>query len=260
MEGNVLIIVDQFEEVFRFKRAWTAEHPEDEAASFVKLLLEGAQQSDMPIYVALTMRSDYLGDCAQFCGLPEAINEGLYLIPRMTRDQRREAITGPVAVGGGEIAPRLVNRLLNDVGDNSDQLPILQHALMRTWDCWRKKGGRGPIDLLHYEQIGTMAGALSQQADEAYNELTAGGQELAQKIFKCLTEKGADNREVRRPCTLRELIEVTGGSEEELKAVINTFRERAFLMPSADMALTSESIIDISHESLIRGWASRRCC
>ena len=38
MEGNVLIIVDQFEEVFRFKRAWTAEHPEDEAASFVKLL------------------------------------------------------------------------------------------------------------------------------------------------------------------------------------------------------------------------------
>ena len=258
MEGNLLIVVDQFEEVFRFKRASTAEHPEDEAAAFVKLLLEGAQQSDMPIYVALTMRSDYLGDCAQFCGLPEAINEGLYLIPRMTRDQHREAITGPVAVEGGEIAPRLVNRLLNDVGDNPDQLPILQHALMRTWDCWRKQGRSGPIDLAHYEQIGTIAGALSQQADEAYNELTSGRQELAQKIFKCLTEKGADNREVRRPCTLKELIEVTGGTEEELKAVIETFRERAFLMPSADKALTSESIIDISHESLIRGWEKLR--
>ena len=184
MEGNLLIVVDQFEEVFRFKRASTAEHPEDEAAAFVKLLLEGAQQSDMPIYVALTMRSDYLGDCAQFFGLPEAINEGLYLIPRMTRDQHREAITGPVAVGGGEIAPRLVNRLLNDVGDNPDQLPILQHALMRTWDCWRKQGRSGPIDLAHYEQIGTIAGALSQQADEAYNELTSGRTGVGAKDFQ----------------------------------------------------------------------------
>ena len=51
---------------------------------------------------------------------------------------------------------------------------------------------------------------------------------------------------------------MTGGSEEKLKAVIDAFRERAFLMPSADKALTSESIIDISHESLIRGWEKLR--
>ncbi len=258
IEDNLLIIVDQFEEVFRFKRASTAEHPENEAAAFVKLLLEGAQQRDMPIYVLLTMRSDYLGKCAQFLGLPEAINEGLYLIPRMTRDQRREAIAGPVAVGGGEIAPRLVNRLLNDVGDNTDQLPILQHALMRTWDRWKTQSAGGPIDLPHYEQIGTMTGALSQQADEAYNELTKDEQELSQKMFKCLTEKDADNHEVRRPRTLKELIEEIGGTEEKLKGVIERFRKRAFLMPSSDKPLTCESTIDISHESLIRGWEKLR--
>lgn len=83
------------------------------------------------------MRSDYLGDCAQFWDLPEAINDGQYLIPRMTREQRRAAITGPVAVGGAKITPQLVNRLLNDVGDNPDQLPILQHALLRTWEKWQ---------------------------------------------------------------------------------------------------------------------------
>ena len=147
--GNLLIVADQFEEIFRFQQASTAIHPDDEAAAFVRLLLEGARQSTYPIYVVLTMRSDYLGDCARFAGLPEAVNEGLYLIPRMTRDQRREAITGPVAVGGGEIAPRLVNRLLNDVGDNPDQLPIMQHALMRMWDCWQSGGAVGPIDLPH---------------------------------------------------------------------------------------------------------------
>ena len=30
----------------------------------------------MPICVVLTMRSDFLGDCAQFPGLAEAINAG----------------------------------------------------------------------------------------------------------------------------------------------------------------------------------------
>ena len=42
------------------------------------------------------MRSDFLGDCTQFPGLAEAINAGQYLVPRMTRDERRAAIEGPI--------------------------------------------------------------------------------------------------------------------------------------------------------------------
>ena len=47
-------------------------------------------------------------------------------------------ITGPIGVRGGRIAPSLVQRLLNDVGDDIDQLPVLQHALMRAWDHWER--------------------------------------------------------------------------------------------------------------------------
>src|SRR5262249_48774309 len=130
---NLLVIADQFEELFRVEQGAKNEALENNKAAIVKLLLEAANQRELPIYVALTIRSDYLGDCAQFQDLPEAINEGQYLIPRMTREQRGRAVTGPVAVGGAEITPRLVNRLLNDVGDNPDQLPILQHPLMRAW-------------------------------------------------------------------------------------------------------------------------------
>jgi hypothetical protein len=128
---KLLVVVDQFEELFRFRAARAATSADDEAAAFVKRLLEAAHQRDFSLYVVLTMRSDFLGDCAQFQGLPEAINDGQYLIPRMTRDERRMAITGPVGVTRGKMAEPLINRLLNDVGDNPDQLPILQHALMR---------------------------------------------------------------------------------------------------------------------------------
>jgi predicted Zn-dependent protease with MMP-like domain len=115
------------------------------------------------------------------------MNDSQYLIPRLTRDQLQAAITGPVGVGNAQITPRLVNRLLNDVGDNPDQLPILQHALMRTWN-YHKIGE--PIDLQHYEAIGGMDKALSQHADEIYNQLPdARCQKIAEKLFKYLTEK-----------------------------------------------------------------------
>lgn len=254
---NLLIVVDQFEELFRVKGA-TGAARSDDAAAFVKLLLEATRQTELPIYVLITMRSDFLGDCAQFRDLPEMINDGQYLIPRMTRDQRREAITGPVAVGGAEITPRLVNRLLNEVGDNPDQLPLLQHALMRMWQQWEKEGEtRAPLDLPHYESIGGLSEAISRHADEAYDELSSErSRRIAEILFKLLTERGSDNREIRRPTRLAEVCAVAGAEKDEVRAIIEGFRRegRSFLMPPPGVALRDNTFIDISHESLIRGW------
>lgn len=254
---KLLLVVDQFEELFRFRAAQEGSNI-DEACAFVKLLLEAAQQRELSIYIVLTMRSDFLGDCAQFQGLPEAINEGQYLIPRMTRDERRFAVTGPVGVTRGKITEALINRLLNDVGDNPDQLPILQHALMRTWDHWQTHRRDGePIGLEHYEAIGTMSDALSRHADEAFNELPdERSRKIAEGLFKALSERGADNREIRRPTRLDTICKITGASPAEVIRVIDVFRGggRSFLMPPFGTELYADSVIDISHESLIRNW------
>ncbi len=274
---NLLVVVDQFEELFRFAREARktgSERFDNDAAAFVKLLLEAVKpnesgQHEANIFVVLTMRSDFLGDCSQFWDLPEAINESQYLIPRLTRDQLREVIEGPVAVGGGQIAPRLVNLLLNNIADNQDQLPILQHALMRTWDEWRRsqhkhQSSSGTIDLCCYEAIGGMAEALSLHADEALNEvgkqMGRRGQTLAEKMFKCLAERTESNLEVRRPARLDEICAVSDATESEVIDVIDTFRapSRSFLMPPAGTALNAGSWIDISHESLIRQWDALR--
>ncbi|HSS50881.1 MAG TPA: hypothetical protein VLX28_18220, partial [Thermoanaerobaculia bacterium] len=167
------------------------------------------------------------------------------------------AITGPVAVGGAEISPRLVSRLLNDVGDNPDQLPILQHALMRTWDAREADHAAGePLDLRHYEAIGTMGEALSQHAEEALAELDDEGKRLAETLFKALTEKGLDGRGIRRPATLAEVSALAGKDEAALTAVVERFRlpGRSFLMPPVGAPLHAATFLDISHESLMRIW------
>ena len=223
----------------------------------MNLLLEVKQQKTYPIFVVLTMRSDFLGDCTQFPDLAEAINAGQYLVPRLTRDERRAAIEGPVRVGGAEIAPVLLTRLVNDVGDNPDQLSILQHALNRTWARWREVGGEGPLDLRHYEAIGTMASALDQHAEQAYAELGGPRRQLiCELLFKALTDKATDSRGVRRPTKLGDLCALTDSTEAEVIEVIGVFRDpsRSFLMPPAGDALQARTVIDISHESLMRVW------
>ena len=251
---NLLVVVDQFEELFRFRQDSAAL---ERAEAFVTLLLEAAQDPERAVHVILTMRSDFFGDCAAFAGLSESVNRGAYLVPRLTRDQLKEIIEGPARVGGGKLAPRLVQRLLSDVSRDPDQLPVLQHALMRTWDRWKLETPRPEnIDLAHYEGIGGMTEALSRHADEVFLALDPERQQMVGCLFKALTQKGADDRGVRTPKRLGQLCAILQSDEDSVKGVIDAFRMPGvtFLMPGPEVVLNSTHVIDISHESLMRVW------
>ena len=258
-ETNFLLVVDQFEEIFRFHEAGQSQ--QEMANEFVSLLLEAVAQKDVPIYVVLTMRSDFIGECGQFEGLAEIVNRGEFLIPRLTREQYKRVIEGPIKVAGGQISPRLLQRLLNDLGQQADQLPCLQHALMRTWDVWAEKGDADALDLDDYQSVGRMSQALSLHADEIYSSLGSDRQrELCAGVFKALTVQESENRGIRRPQRLGRLCQILDVSEAELVPLVDSFRRPGvtFLMPSQEVVLNERTIIDISHESLMRVWTRLR--
>jgi energy-coupling factor transporter ATP-binding protein EcfA2/cytoskeletal protein RodZ len=256
-DTNILLMVDQFEELFRFKRSRRDESSFNESEAYVKLLVEAINQTKLPIYMVLTMRSDFIGECSQFQDLTRLINRSNYLIPQMTRDDFRDAVTGPVAVGQATIDPNLVQQLLNDVGDNPDQLPILQHAMMRTWDYWlQQKDTERQISLSDYNAVGRMEKALSEHANEAYEELSDREKEICENMFKTLTDKGGDNIGIRRPTRVEVIADIARADVDEIIKVVEVFRApgRSFLAPAHHIELTAESVIDISHESLMRIW------
>ncbi|MFN9373810.1 MAG: hypothetical protein ACK6D3_18155, partial [Planctomycetaceae bacterium] len=205
-ETNVLVLVDQFEELFRYREKIDAVEPAEreriryqrhsEATEFVDLLLTAARQTHvpeeqrLPVYVVITMRSDFLGNCDLFQGLPEAINDSQFLTPRMTRDQLRDAIVEPLSVFNAQADPTLVGRILDDLGAESDQLPLMQHALMRTWniacqplEVWRTRPLRLTLDDYLHSTVGGVAHALDNHANEIYaglqGEPTRSGQTVA---------------------------------------------------------------------------------
>jgi WD40 repeat protein/energy-coupling factor transporter ATP-binding protein EcfA2 len=260
-----LIVIDQFEEIFRFRqRNSDKEGAINDSEAFVNLFLSAIDknESPIPVYFILTMRSDFLDNCTEFEGLPEAINRGHFLMPRMTNQELRSAIVKPIETFHATITNRLVDRLIADVGDKTDQLPVLQHALMRVWDYWiGSHVGDQPIDINHYETIGTISRALSIHAEEIFDELESPRNKLnTEKLFKALTDLDKDKKGTRRPTTFKELLALTEANEDELTEIIELFRlpGRAFLMPPSTIAINSDTVIDISHESIMRVWVRLR--
>ena len=254
-DKNILIVVDQFEEVFRY--ADRSENNLDETSQLINLIIHFSHQKSFPVYVVLTMRSDYLDECTNYEGFTEVINRGYYLLSKMNREEIRRAISNPVELRGAKITPQLTERLLVELETSYDHLPILQHALMRTWDFWETHDAGNPIDVSHYEAIGTMKEAVSRHAEEVYHDLPGERSRVAtEKLFKSLIELDPGDIGVMRPVRLKRIVHVTGMSEDVLTDVIDRFRAQgaSFLTPSFTQKVDENSFVDISLEKIMSLW------
>ncbi|MEE4115197.1 MAG: hypothetical protein V2I37_03460 [Marinilabiliaceae bacterium] len=254
---KILFMIDQFEELFRFKDSQRPGSFTGDSKQFVNLLVNAINKSKSEISIIITMRSDFIGECSHFQGLTSLINSSNYLLPHMSRENYYEVITGPVKYAGGSIDEELTNSLLDEIGNRVDQLPVLQHALMRTWShCQRPGHTEIHISKADYDSVGQMKEAMSRHADEAFEELDARGKEICEVLFKTITEKGSDNRGLRHPTKIETIASVASCSNDELYRVIDVFRlaGRSFLTPGPAAELTPETVIDVSHESLMRLW------
>ncbi|WP_379545332.1 hypothetical protein ACFCW2_07475 [Qipengyuania sp. DSG2-2] len=289
---NLLLMADQFEELFRF----SSYAEREEAEAFARLLIESSECPDFPISVCLTMRTEFLADCAMIPGLAERINDGLYLTPRMNRDECEEAIVGPAGVSGFEVEPKLANQLLNDMAtlapwedkddvsqtmaSRADQLPLMQHVLNQLYLETKERDGDDNIVLRrdHYREIGGLTGALDVHGlqvlerlgaapsdpdrvpakGKAANDTRAPGEvdhTLVAQVFRALVAGPSLAKAVRRPCRFDELARATG-DEAATRTVVDAFRAHGvnFLRPYEGEPLADDTVIDISHESLIRQW------
>src|SRR5580704_18693598 len=106
------------------------------------------------------MRSEFLGECARFNGLAEAVNRTQYLVPRMDRDGLLRAIRRPAMLYGGIVSSELADRLISDVGGREDELPLIQHGLMYMWNTAAAKTQPGGKIILDADLL-EAAGGLS---------------------------------------------------------------------------------------------------
>jgi hypothetical protein len=79
---------------------------------------------------------------------------------------------------------------------------------------------------------------------------------VPERLFRALTDINAEGRAIRRPQSFQELVAVCGVPADDLRAIIDAFRADgvSFLTPYFPTAIEDKTVIDISHEALIRCW------
>jgi energy-coupling factor transporter ATP-binding protein EcfA2 len=273
VESPVCVLVDQFEELFAFSK----QNGSEDARLLVEVLCGIQERRGAGLYAVLTMRSEFLGACAQFPGFAEVVNATQYLLPRMEHSDLVRAIREPATLFGGSVSLDLAERLMSDASGHQDQLPLIQHGLMLLHrnllhgSSPHGAAGTGGTDsewklgVEDYERLGPgLSHALSEHADETLRAACAADDDpvaaeaVVERAFRALTDINADGQAVRRPQTLGALLAVTGSSEKTLRTVVDVFRApgASFLKPYPPAELALDTPIDISHESLIRCWRS----
>ena len=246
---KLLLIVDQFEELFSLCRA------EAERQAFIDNLLTAVTEPDGPVTIVLTLRADFYNPCAPYRRLREALAERQEYIGPMTVDELRRAIEEPARRGNWELEPGLVEVLLQDVGAGGQSvpepgaMPLLSHALLETW---QRRRGR-TLTVSGYLASGGVSGAIAETADEVfYDQLDEEQQQIARNVLLRLTQLGEDETmvETRRRVGFDELI---SGSAAAAKV-----REVLTILADARLITTDNEVAQVAHEALIREWPTLR--
>jgi hypothetical protein len=261
LRQQIVIVIDQFEEIFRYSPASTRGTLGDDATDFIDLIVNAVTQSDQGLYILLTIRSEYVSECSRFHSLTNLMNGSSYLLPQLTSETLSTVIEEPVKISGAAIDRSVVRMILSDLNDRQGQLPVLQHLLMRLWDQWSKSGDTSrPLSLADYEAVGRLKGAIAQHAGQAYELLDERHRYVCARLFRTITLRSEDGRELRKPERISTIASQTGCLVEEIIHVAEVFRspEYSFLTPSIDVILNKDTIIDLTHESIIKLWGTLR--
>jgi hypothetical protein len=231
---RLLLVVDQWEELY------TQTLQKEQQRRFLDEILQATQ--DSPLSVVLTLRGDFFGQALSYRPLADRLQDAVVTLGPMTWDELAQAVEQPAAKVGLAFEPGLVERLLDDVGREPGNLPLLEFALTRLWEH------RQGVQLLHqvYVDMGRVQGAVAQQAEELYQKLVHLEQQAAARVFLELVQTGENTEDTRRRAALAEL----GGETRELVKKLADAR----LVVTGREEASGQEMVEVAHEALIQNW------
>jgi hypothetical protein len=255
-DDNYLFIIDQFEDLFRLRVKNDNYSFYEEAVQYVDLFLEALKAMDKRVHVLISIRSDFTDDCILFPALADLINKSNIVVPKMSRDQIRETVLGPLRVFKVQMEESVIARILNDAAISEDILSRLQHTMHLTWKSWISQSNwHKPISLKEYEATGEIENSISSYANSIYESLSESNKQLCEFIFKALTERGSENKGLLRTVSISELAYISKSDISQVREVINTFRNQDVkLLLFEDDEFKSDGNVNLVHVSLIRLW------
>jgi WD40 repeat protein/DNA-binding SARP family transcriptional activator len=245
-EAEVVLVVDQFEEVF------TLCADEREREQFLESLRVATVDPDSRLRVVVTLRADFYDRPLTYPRFGELLAAKTEAVPPLTPDELEQAIRKPAEQVGVSPEPGLVAEMIAEVAHQPGALPLLQYALTELFE--RRDDDR--LTLPGHQEIGGVAGALSARADRILDGTDPEGRRAIKQVFLRLVTLGEGTQDTRRRVVRSELdaLEV---KQDAIDGVLDAFGRHRFLTFDRDPA-TREPTVEIAHEALLTAWGRLR--
>ena len=213
-------------------------------------------------WVVITVRADFYADVMASPLWPEIRAHRVEVAP-LADGGLRAAIIRPAAAVGVHVEPALVERLVADAAGEPGVLPLVQEALVLSWEGLERRF----LPVAAYESIGQeddaspgrrtgIQAAMASRADAALAELPRPAEHIARRVFVRLVEFGQGRADTRRQQRVDELA-ATGDPQGELDGTVAVLVDDRLLTVSGGDGDTDRRV-DLAHEALITGWPTLR--
>jgi WD40 repeat protein/ABC-type Fe3+/spermidine/putrescine transport system ATPase subunit len=258
---RLLLVIDQFEEVF------TVCPVEAERAQFIGCITAVQTVADSPLAIVTTMRADFVEPWLDYGDLVQTIQDQAVWLGRLQGDDLVRAIEEPAKRQGYQLAPGLLDLILEDVQSEKHCLPLLEFALTALWE--QRDTENRVLPLAVYREMQRLRGALNQRAEAVYLEdlKTAAERDWARRICLELVRIGPEVKDTRQRQPRQQLLELgkTAAERETIGEVIEALVRGRLLVadqpspstpaPTPQTSLAEGGYIDLAHEALMAGWA-----
>ncbi|NEP03437.1 MAG: S-layer homology domain-containing protein [Okeania sp. SIO2G4] len=236
---QLLLIVDQFEELYTLCRE------KEKQERFAEALLTAIREENVKL--VLTLRADFYGYVLSYRPFRDALPEYTpQLLSSMKREELQQAIELPSQKSEVQLEAKLTEIILDDVGEEPGNLPLLEFALTRLWS---KQENRV---LTHhaYEEIGGVKKAIANHAEQIFQQLKETEKKQAERIFVQLVRPGEGTEDTRRVATRGEV----GEDNWNLVSYLAGYQARLVVTGRNEQ----ENTVEVVHEALIREWGTLR--
>jgi energy-coupling factor transporter ATP-binding protein EcfA2 len=244
---RLLLYVDQWEELYAqgLGNQGSASERASDVNRFIDLLLAAARAA--PVSVVATVRADFYDPLIAHQELRSLLPTRQVLLGSMSRAQVEDAIVAPAKkVGLSFDPPGLVQRILDDVGEDEGALPLLQYALKETWAL--REGATMTGD--GYTRSGGVREAIRITAERAFAALSPVDQQVARRLFLRLVTPGEGQEDTRARASMP--------VDADQRKIVEQFSDprTRLLVTGSDRA--RRPTVEVAHEALIRTWPRLR--
>ena len=236
---RLLLMIDQFEELYTLCR------DSDIQIQFLNELITTLQSTgnEKPAAVVMlqTLRADFMGQALSHRPFADVLQDAVFVLGPMLRSELRAAIEKPARQQGAAFEPGLVERILDDVGAEPGNLPLVEFALTLLWD----RLDQGWITHAAYEDIGRVSGALTSYAEEVFAHFNENQKKKAHRIFVQLVVPGEGLEDTRRIANMDQL-------EQDNWDLVQHLADKRLVVTGSDEE--GNKTVELVHEALINNW------